>query len=605
MCGFIGSTLRKENIENYYSILSHRGPDDAKHWKDNFITLVHNRLSVIDLNQRSNQPMVDPSSRNVIVFNGEIYNYKDLKRKYSQLKFTTRSDTEVILKLFDHLGPNFVHELNGIFSFVIYSQKTRKLFFYTDRFGVKPLYFHIEGKNISFSSEIKGILSFTNKKEPDYVSISDYLKFGLLHHDENTWFERINSVPPATILTYDMERSSLESKVYWDLISQEFNLSGVELEKKAQFLLDDALNKNLVADTDIGLSLSSGLDSNLLKGHYETNIKKPSYFTFGFKERTYDEVSKLKELKQQKDNWYQSFLSEKDYLDELRSSLYFFEGPLGGLGTLSAFSMMKIVKEKGIKVMLSGEGADECFGGYQYYYTSHLRDLFKSGKDFHENLKSYCLTHDLNFNQTLKVFQKPEKKESRMVKATDGTTTQNIKLGKEISKLDVRDSKYLDKYHDSILREAIYKDVRVLKLPKLLHFQDRAGMSSGVEVRVPFLDHRLFELMFSSDGKDKFTNGSSKSLLRKIYENKTKKEWEISTKHYVATPQREWLKTRTSKNRILEEIKYGYLVKNNIIDFSNFYSNYEKYSNQKELGNSFFIWKVINTEYFCKEFFEN
>ena len=130
-------------------------------------------------------------------------------------------------------------------------------------------------------------------------------------------------------------------------------------------------------------------------------------------------------------------------------------------------------------------------------------------------------------------------------------------------------------------------------------------MASGVEVRVPFLDHRLFELMFSSDGKDKFFNGSSKSLLRKIYENKTRKEWEISTKHYVATPQREWLKTRTSKNRILEEIKYGYLVKNNIIDFSNFYSNYEKYSNQKELGNSFFIWKVINTEYLCKEFFEN
>ena len=300
MCGFIG--LYNKNFSNIrYSgnhlkgLLRHRGPDYASMVKEDNLLLVHNRLSIIDLSEEANQPFVSADTGNILVFNGEIYNYKQLKKKYKDIKWQTNSDTEVIIRLYDLLGTAFVSELNGIFAFAIYDKKYRKILLYRDRFGVKPLYYKIENGNIYFSSEIKGILYFLKDYGWNYKALYDYLEFGLMCHDEETFIDGIYSLSPGTFLEMNLSGGQSSKYTYWDIGSADLShKSEDEVYEETLFLLQDSVRLNLVSDVEIGVSLSSGLDSTLL--FYllrEQGADSLRAFTFGFEERKYDEVRRV------------------------------------------------------------------------------------------------------------------------------------------------------------------------------------------------------------------------------------------------------------------------------------------------------------------------
>ena len=602
MCGFIGFT-KKDDISKYRNILKHRGPDNVELFKNEYISLLHNRLSIIDINSEANQPMVDNINGNVIVFNGEIYNYKELKIKYN-LKCTTLSDTEVILKLYALLGKKFIDELNGIFSFAIYDNNSKKILLYRDRFGVKPFFFSLSNNELSFASEVKALIN--EKSKFNNKIIYEYLEYGLVGHNNESFFENVLSLAAGHFMEYDLITKKHDIKRYWDISRTEvLCISHKDILEKTYDLLSDSLRLNLVSDVEVAISLSSGTDSTLITKLAQKHQQKFKAFTFGFEESDYDEVARVKNNFDLSNlELHPVYLKKDNFLDVLKESLLYFEIPLGGVGTLSAYNMMKEVKRQDIKVILAGEGSDEVFGGYKYYYPAFFSDI-KNKELLEKELFHYNKRHNTNMQSNTAEFEKfLLLANSNRVLAPDGTTASNTHIGKELLDIQVDIQKSVKLFNNN-LNNLMYQDLFYKKLPKLLHFQDRASMANSVEARVPFLDHRIVDFIYSLPSSYKIKNGETKYLLKEILRQKFNYVEKTQTKHYVATPQREWLKDKKVMNEILDIVRNGYLKKNEIINFDSFYLDYKKYSNETELGNSFFIWKIINLEFLMQTNFKN
>ena len=592
MCGFIGMTGSMDKHE-YDKVLNHRGPDNVGFYTNNKVSLIHFRLSIIDISDEANQPFISENN-NVLIFNGEIYNYKEIIKKYN-LKCTTSSDTEVILRLYDTIGLSFINELNGIFSFAIYDNKKDKIFLYRDRFGIKPLYYKFTGKSFSFSSEAKALV--TNEDSFNLQTVYEYLELGLTCHNENTFFENIHSLEAAHFIEYDCKKHQMNVFAYWELSNDIYQGSYDEIVETTYDLLNDSLKLNLVSDVEVAISLSSGTDSTLLTKLAQGHQQDFKAFTFGFNEKDYDEVMRVKQNFDLSNlELYPTYLQKEDMLSTLKESIHFFETPLGGLGTLSAYNMMSEVKKQNIRVILAGEGSDEIFGGYKYYYPAFFNDI-KDEELLVKELDYYNHKHKTSLrlgSQECDAFMALPY--ANKVLAPDGTSSSNSHIGKILEGYQSTQNRVLNRF-EGLLANTMYQDMFVKKLPKLLHFQDRSSMAHSVEARVPFLDYRLVEFLYSLPATWKIKNGETKFLLKEILRKKYQYNERVETKHYVATPQREWIKDKSIQKEILETVRYSKINKNGIINFDKFLKDYNDYAQISELGNSFFVWKIINLTY--------
>jgi asparagine synthase (glutamine-hydrolysing) len=614
MCGFIGALNKNKRLQQYpiekiQLLLHHRGPDNASAIVVDDSLFVHNRLSIIDLSENANQPFISEETGNVLLFNGEIYNYQELKKKYASIIWRTNSDVEVIIKLYDALGPQFVEELNGIFAFSIYDKNNRRLMLCRDRVGVKPLYYHITRDALFFASEIKGILTFIDDYALDYQSLSKYIEYGLLSDDEHTFFNGIYAVLPGTYVHFDINTWKHQTLTYWDIGHVDLRYrTESDIYEETIYLLRDSIRLNLVSDVEIGLSLSSGLDSTLL--FYllkEQGAESLRSFTYGFKEQLYDEVYRVHQNNfLSPHDLHPVYLDSPEALEVLDEAIYFFEAPLGGLGTLSLYQMMKSVKNAGIKVMIGGEGADEVFGGYQYYYPAFFKDIEYDQKLLRGEVNAYNKSHGrylIYGSDDYHYFLQSMK--SNGVLAPDGTSLQsNYCSDALLSRINKSGQEQKTRRYLSALKSAMYEDLKFKKIPKLLFFQDRASMAHSVETRVPYLDHRLIELMYAVPPTLKIRNGQTKYLARKILREYFGVNLYSDVKHYVATPQREWLKEDLYDD-VVELINGGCLDNLGLIKLDKFLSDYKAYRESKELGNSFFAWKMLNLELFIRKFFKD
>ena len=254
MCGFVVSNI-VSNLESLKMILNHRGPDGVATYSDGNVSFLHNRLSIIDIDERSAQPMIDKSNGNIIVFNGEIYNYQELRKIY-KLDCVTNSDTEVILKLYSVLGKEFIHKLKGIFSFVIYDIQSKVLLVYRDRFGVKPMFYAIGDGKFSFASEIKGIESLSGCSfELNNQTIYEYLEYGLLHHNTQTFFKGIESLEPSHYIEFSLDSGKYKKIRYYDIKDNVItNLDSKEVLEQSYDLLNNSLKLSSNALTGISNS---------------------------------------------------------------------------------------------------------------------------------------------------------------------------------------------------------------------------------------------------------------------------------------------------------------------------------------------------------------
>lgn len=478
MCGINGILKKSDDIsiriKNMNKSLEHRGPDSEGLFVDESygLALGHRRLSIIDINNRSSQPMISNSGRWVLVFNGEIYNYLELKNKTRYI-YNTNSDTEVILAYLECFGiEKLLDESNGMFAFAAYDKLKHNLYLCRDRFGIKPLFYYMEENMLVFSSEIKGILwSGLVEAYLDEESIDDYLGYRYVR-EPYTFFKKIYQVPAGSYIVID-EKLKKYIKFYWKL-PKTFNFEQKYDEQriKQEFLvqLKDSTMKRMVSDVPLGTYLSGGVDSSLLTAIVAENTNERLHtFTIGFSELNEFEYSNLVAQKY-KTVHHQINIGADTYLENMLNVIKYKDAPLGVPNEI-ALALMSQELKKYITVVISGEGADELLGGYGRIYRSPFEYSNRNDQidfyDFFINKYEYVPRHIRD--ELLNVSIKRRNEYDKEIRAlfSENKNEQNV-------------FDFFYKYH----------------IKGLLQRLDTTTMLASVEARVPFLDHRLVEYTF-------------------------------------------------------------------------------------------------------------
>ncbi|MAG89031.1 MAG: asparagine synthase (glutamine-hydrolyzing) [Zunongwangia sp.] len=571
MCGIAGIISENPNsaivLQEMLAAQKHRGPDHTGFFEDQgFACIGHNRLSIIDTSSNANQPFKDPSGRFILTFNGEIYNYKELKNRVQNYNFKTTSDTEVLLALYLQYGKDCLQLLNGMFSFAIWDTKNKKLFAARDRFGVKPFYYSEENK-FRFSSEIKA-LNLHQKTEPNKKVWSSYFLYGSYGMPDETFYSGIKQLPAGHYLDYDFSSEILTTTKWYNfeerIKSKNSTKNLINLKEEYLELLKDSIKLRFRADVPLAFNLSGGVDSSLLLDLVDSFRPDADInaFTFYTGDKKYDELPWVEEMIRQTNKPLQKVkLSVKEIQDlSLKISKHQDE-PFGGIPTLAYSKIFKNASEQGIKVLLDGQGMDEQWAGYDYYLNQQ--------------------------NQTI----------------------QGLKKGSSAFKKEVIEKKFqalatkpvYPTPFESKIQNTQYRDLFYTKLPRALRFNDRISMAYSTELREPFLDYRLVELAFSAKDEYKINGNSTKHTLRQIAAEFIPKNTSYAPKRPLQTPQREWI-GNDLKDWVTTEIEHlKHSIFSEWFDHRSLKLEWESYLNGNN-QNSFYIWQWVNTALLISKF---
>lgn len=564
MCGIAGiisGKANKEEVQQMLKLQQHRGPDHTGNYVDSgYCALGHNRLSIIDLSTKANQPFADNSDRYHLTFNGEIYNYKELKQELkAQYHFKTESDTEVLIAAYVVWGKSCLNKLNGMFAFAIWDSREKKLFAARDRFGVKPFFYSEVNQEFYFSSEIKVIRSLLKKNQANEQVWVNYFVYGSYGMPSETFYTDIFQLPGGHFLEY--QEGNLKLNKWYNFENSLESYSHIlpfEEAKKSYFeILSDSISLRFRADVPIGFNISGGVDSSLLLAlvnrlHDNKHIQAYTFYTGN---ENYDELAWVEKMIETTQNPLKKVkIQPIDVIENAQFLSDIQDEPYAGLPTLAYATLFEAAKKDGIKVLLDGQGMDEQWAGYDYYQTSgNSATIQGAGKvnPFRRNV-----------------------------------------LKKDFSELAEKPV-YPTPFNND-LQNLQYRDLFYTKIPRALRFNDRISMAYSTELREPFLDYRMVEFAFSQPKEYKISNEVQKFLIRKILKEIAPKDLSYAPKRPLQTPQREWLgnelKDFTEEN--LEKLRYS-----KASDWFNFeeiqkeWKNYQAGDNQS----SFHIWQWINT----------
>lgn len=564
MCGvsgILGSGCQVEDIRKMVLALSHRGPNASDTYlsDDARCALGHNRLSIIDLSDNGIQPMASADGRYVIVFNGEIYNYRELKDYVGPYPYKSNSDTEVLLAGFVRFGPPILDRLVGMFSFAIWDSHEKTLFCARDRLGIKPFHYAIYKGRFYFASEIKALLAAGVPASPDWDIWSAYLRYGIYDHSGNTFFHNIHSLSPGHSLKISAN-SEIELKSYWDLdASEEGSFPGSldEAADKLNTLMNDSVRLRMRSDVPLGVNLSGGLDSSSLLAYIERQSgvsDRLTSFTYAFDGSAYDETDFVKKVPKKLEwNHHHMIVRPEVIWDDIDDLMYHQEAPFGGVATLAYHSLHRDIRKVGVTVVLEGQGVDECLGGYAYYKNIETQKdgIYQDGTSF---LRTDCLSSEiLGMGSNPPIFSRP---------------------------------------YSSPLSNALYKDLKHTKLPRVLRMNDRLSMAFGLELREPFLDHRVVEFCFTLPDPLKIDSDVTKRTLRHAMKDMLPDDVRNVSKRAVVTPQREWMR-KNYKSEILDILHSSEFRDIQMFDVRKSIDAYEEFCKGRG-ENAFFIWQWIN-----------
>jgi asparagine synthase (glutamine-hydrolysing) len=608
--GVVGASLPDATVKRVIELLRHRGPDDSGAVKVSAGVLAHTRLAIIDLSPLGRQPMATHDASAWITLNGEIYNYLELRDELAGYPFRTQTDTEVVLAAYERWGEGCLSRLRGMFAFGLWDERRRTLLCATDRFSIKPLYYARHGGAFWFSSGVKPLAACGVPLAPNDRAIFAYLAYGLLDHDEQTLFRNVYQLQPGRFLRYrDGEISVVR---YWDLPDEVPEDQAAQMEDTALSeigeALDEAVRLHLRGDVEIALSLSSGLDSNLLRALIPHNgAATRRCYTYSFPGTVYDEGFRVERLLTRDPRWALSKteVREDRLLQELTEAVTQVEEPLGGLGVHGYWLNARTVGASGVKVLLDGQGADEVFAGYKYYYELWLGHLAARGREgeLARELAAFNRVHGTAVAYPGPAFDAMARRDSpeTLMRAPDGTTMASSYMTREFVRAHDGTAFEFPKRFGCPVRQARYLDLFHLKIPKLLRFQDRCAMAWGVEVRVPYLDHALVERLFALPARLLLQDGFTKTILRRLARLRLPDWPQEEPKLYVAAPQREWLKGSLRPD-VLALIGDSALGRAGYVDTAVLRRQFEDYCLDPELGNSFFAWKFIVLELWYRNF---
>jgi len=521
------------------NLIAHRGPDGAGAWQRHAhnVGLVHRRLSIIDLSEAASQPMTGENGA-VIVFNGEIYNYKELRQTFdSRWKFQSQSDTECILAAYERYGDSCLDHLRGMFAFAIWDERRQQLFCARDRFGIKPFYYCVVDGVFYFASEAKALLPFLPAINTNQGALAEYLTFQYTI-GEKTLFDGILQLLPGHALS--VVDGIVKVRRYWDVRYEiDFDHSPVYFRNRLRELVDDSLALHLRSDVPVGSYISGGIDSSLL--HILAN-RGNSSCPLGFHGRftEYDGYDESRYARMATDctggQLHIADITAADFRDCIRSVIYHLDFPVAGPGSFPQFMVSKLAA-KHLKVVLGGQGGDEIFGGYARYVVAYLEQCIKAAIEGNYHNGNYVVTiESIVPNLGLLREYKPlitefwreglfAPMEERYFRLVDRSTDMREEI--DWAALDRRqvfeDFATIFNNSANVKKEAYFDrmthfDFKCL-LPALLQVEDRMSMAHGLESRVPLLDHPLVEFAATVPADVKFKGGSMKYLIKSEFGN--------------------------------------------------------------------------------------
>ncbi len=515
MCGINGFNWNDIYlIEEMNIATKHRGPDDKGIYVDEKISLGHVRLSIIDLSEKGHQPMSNEDETIWITYNGEIYNFQELRYDLGKKGhvFKSNTDTEVIIHAYEEYGLNCVKQFNGMWVFCIYDTNKDILVLSRDQFAIKPLYYYIENNTFIFSSMIAGILCHDIKTAPNDRAIMEYLAFNLEDHKQYTFFANIYSLPQGSTLTYDLKTSRHSIQQWYHLTFRE-----VKNEEVIRDKFIESVRLRTISDVPIGSCLSGGIDSSAIVCTLDTILKNNfSTFSLVVPGSSIDESKYIKEVgRNTKTQQFFTTIGVDEFLKEVDDFIIAQEEPVTGLSPYAQYRVMKLAHEQGAKVLLDGQGGDEIFAGYNYYFSYYFYELFT-------NLKWYTLLKEIvlyiknskNFFPHLMFafLCLPVSVKYIFWKTFDKKWINHEMLEKVCVDKDPR-------WKAMNLNDSLRLTLFSTAIPHLLRWEDKNSMRWSIESRVPFLDFTLVESVNSLPSEQKLCNGKTKVIFKKAMNN--------------------------------------------------------------------------------------
>jgi len=637
MCSIFGivdfekkNKLKDQNLKELNKILKHRGPDDEGYYNDEFVSLAFNRLSILDLD-KGNQPII--RDHIISIFNGEIYNYKEIRKELQSFgyKFKSNSDSEIIASAFLKWGIKCVEKFNGMFAIAIYDKKNNKCYLIRDRLGIKPLYYSFQDGCLIFCSEIKGIINYPGfQKKININALASYLVFRYPIDNDSHFFKKISKLAPGSYIEINIFQKKIKHECYWEIpaIKNNYNLSEKDCLDKLEQLLSGSVKKQLISDVPLGIFLSGGLDSSLISSIAAKNITgKMKTFSVGFKDANYDETSKAKIVSNYIGSEHtEIFVDKENFISNLEKAIRVKNAPLS---IPHEYPMYLLSKEmnKSVKVVLSGEGADEFFGGYSRVQNSPIdfikANFFKQLSNFKIVNKVFAIDQDFNNNNIdyLEFFFKKYKWFS--IDQVQDLFNKIDKNNFDINKIKEPWKATYNKYNQCNLYEKTFLLFQNHHLQCLLDRLDIMTMSNSIEARVPFLDHEIVEFINTVPFKYKikwkskfhkfkslFSNNfifsekfyTNKYLLRKLSKKYLPKKITEEEKLGFPLPMNNWMKDEKIKDilrdkKTLQRDIYEENQLNNILNMNNLKDDPYDFEGKK-------IWMILNVELWIRNFID-
>jgi len=603
MCGICGGvTDFNIDIEGMVETIKHRGPNFQGVYRNKSLCFAHARLAILDLSIGANQPMISEKGQFVIVYNGEVYNFKSIKKSLEKLGhvFKTHSDTEVVLEGFAEWGVEVFEKFNGMFAFAIYDKSTEILYIARDRFGIKPLYYYDDLSNFVFGSEIKALLaSNLIKKEISYQGLYEYMHFSTTL-GETSFYKGIKKLKAGHYIQYDINNKNMQIKPYklnYDISPSRDSLD--EAIYRIEDLFEKSVKSQLISDVPVGIFLSGGIDSTAITAiaskHYRGKLKT---FSAGFDfDKGFNELPNARFVSKQFDTEHHEFyIRGNDTINVLEKVNHYFDQPFADAANIPLYLMSQELKGD-CKVILQGDGGDELFAGYSQYFRvknerafrlfSHLITTFdsfipKSSRYYRMLRTMYAIKQKNRALIPARFYSQEMIGQSSLSLFKNRYREQLLDINPFIRHLELHPN-----FSDmDLLQELLYTDMNVILPDQYLEKVDRSTMANSVEIRVPFLDNELAEYAMSLPSHYKVQGKEKKYLLKKAFKELVPKKILYGAKRGFGVPFQYWLKS-SLKDFMRDEISSSDIYTKEVSKMME-----EHISGKQDHG--FILWKLLN-----------
>ena len=564
MCGIVGNSVfngvdrKEEALLKAVQQLNKRGPDSVAVYATKTGGLGHARLSIIDTTAQANQPMTDSSGRFTLIFNGEIFNYKELRKELESrgVVFKTQSDTEVLLNLLIEKGKAALKELDGFFAFCLYDKQEDSYFIVRDRFGIKPLVYYVDENQFIFASELKAILQFPINKMVDKASLTQFFQFNYIPAPYSI-FTAVKKLMPGHFIMLKAGKITID-KYYEYYTNQTPSKDSFSVAKqKVKQLVEEAVEKRLIADVPVGSFLSGGIDSSIIATIAARLTPNLHTFSLGFKDEPYFDETKYATLVANKiktDHTVFS-VSNSDLYEHFEAVLDYIDEPFADSSAINVFLLSKYTKQK-VSVVLSGDGADELFSGYNKHEALRMANqqsvknaLLKAGKPLYRLLPQSRQSKLGNLGRQLEKYTKGlslSQKDRYIAWASFMEQDKAQCLVKENSTFDKRQENVLP-FPVETMNDVLFADFNLVLTNDMLRKVDSMSMANSLEVRTPFLQHDLVEYVFSLPEAYKIDANSRKKILKEAFAEDLPQELFNRPKHGFEVPLLKWFKNEMAE----------------------------------------------------------